>query len=447
MTATPAHTSPLAEMTRHEMSSTLILCSVIFHIFAHPDGDQLQLVWRLLVLASCLVGIVAPQRWTLAAATLIINLYWAWEMPFVADHVYLQGALLLVLLPAWFGRGPTRRPQELIFVSIAMYIFVALAKLNADFFDPVHSCANLLHSYFSGFWGILTSLQGTLVVPVMAAATESTILLLLLWRRTRIWGAFLGVGFHIALSSPPNIQVQDYNLALLATFVMLYDEQHMSFWRHRGFQRALKGATLLLCVAVLLGQVAQDALYLFQIITYTIFYAAIYVCIVWMTFKQLRHIKALDRAQWPKLTATSAQTKVFIALFLLNGLMPYMGLKTLGSFTMFSNLTITRDGNNHFFMPQLPGPEHQALIVYPLESDDPRLAKTAKEELGLTQFELDRLMGSVDERGAQLRYITNKDQTVKTMQLKRIPPKLTRRILHKMFIYRSFRRQSKACVI
>lgn len=447
MTATPAQTTTLADATRLKMSSTLILCSVIFHIFAHPEGDQLQLAWRLLVLAACLAGIVAPQRWTLAAATVIINLYWAWEMPFVADHVYLQGALLLVLLPAWFGRGLTRRPQELIFVSIAMYIFVALAKLNVDFFDPINSCASLLYGYSSRFWGVLTSLQGTLFVPVMAASTEATILLLLLWRRTRIWGVFLAVGFHIVLSSPPNIQVQDYNLALLATLVMLYDDQHMSFWRRRGFQGALKAGTLLLCVAVLIRQLDQDASYLFQIITYTLYYAAIYACIVWMTLKQLRHIKALDRASWPKLTVASVQTKVFIALFVLNGLMPYMGLKTLGSFTMFSNLTITRSGNNHLFMPQLQGPEHQGLIVYPLESDDPRLAKTAKEELGLTQFEMDRLMGSVSEDGAQLRYITNKDQAVKTTRLKRIPPKLTQRILQKMFIYRSFRRQSKACVI
>lgn len=442
-----APTPQTDETTRREMSSALILCSVIFHIFAHPDGDSTQLALRLLVLGACLLGVCLPQRWTITAATLVINLYWAWEMPFIADHVYLQGALLIVLLPAWFDRAPARRPRELIFVAIAMYIFVALAKLNVDFFDPVNSCASLLYGYFSRFWGVFTSLQDTHAVPLMAALTEVTILGLLLWRKTRIWGALLGVGFHITLSSPPNIQVQDYNLALLATFVMLYDDARLSFWRRLRWQRALKGATLVLGVAVLIRQLDQDEHYMFQIITYTLFYMLIYGCIMWMSVGQLRHIKRLDRAQWPKLRASSIQAKLLIALFLLNGLMPYMGLKTLGSFTMFSNLTITRGKNNHFFMPQLTGPQHQALIIYPLESDHPRLAETAKDGLGLTQFELDRIAWSLSDQGAQLRYVTNKDQTIKTMQLWRVTPSIKQRILHKMFIYRSFRRQSKACVI
>ncbi len=56
-----------------------------------------------------------------------------------------------------------------------------------------------------------------------------------------------------------------------------------------------------------------------------------------------------------------------IALLLLSGFAPYLGLKTHHSLAMFANL-LTHDGsNNHLFMPQVDLLDHQRDIAYPVE--------------------------------------------------------------------------------
>ena len=79
----------------------------------------------------------------------------------------------------------------------------------------------------------------------------------------------------------------------------------------------------------------------------------------------------------------------FPALLLLNGLCPYVGLKTETSFAMFSNLRTEGDLGNHLFLSNVPRvAAFQNDLVELIDSSDPRLARLAETPLRMIFFEL-----------------------------------------------------------
>jgi hypothetical protein len=87
-------------------------------------------------------------------------------------------------------------------------------------------------------------------------------------------------------------------------------------------------------------------------------------------------------------------------LIVLNGLSPYLGLKTEHSFTMFSNLQTEGDQWNHLFMPRwLRIFDLQDELVAVLETNDERLRAVRERGDRLIYFELHRYLSEHPEVG------------------------------------------------
>ena len=89
---------------------------------------------------------------------------------------------------------------------------------------------------------------------------------------------------------------------------------------------------------------------------------------------------------------------LMLPVVFLNGMSPYLGLKTETSFAMYSSLRTEGEWNNHFFMPALRLTDYQDDLVEILETDHPRLQemmhigiKTKRKAL-ITYFELRRIV-------------------------------------------------------
>jgi len=95
---------------------------------------------------------------------------------------------------------------------------------------------------------------------------------------------------------------------------------------------------------------------------------------------------------------TPAWSWALPALVLLNGLNPYLGLRTQLSFSMFSNLRTEGGISNHLFMPRLLSLGHyQEDLVEIVATNDPDVERYREQQLLLPYFEFRRLVSGLDD--------------------------------------------------
>jgi hypothetical protein len=117
-------------------------------------------------------------------------------------------------------------------------------------------------------------------------------------------------------------------------------------------------------------------------------YALVYLTV----FFYLIGVQRMGRSQeWTSFRLTNPYLWIFLALIFLNGLSPYLGIKTESSFSMFSNLRTEGGRNNHLFMPaftQTTG--WQDDLVEIRDTDVQPLRAFADNQRLITLFELRR---------------------------------------------------------
>jgi hypothetical protein len=98
-----------------------------------------------------------------------------------------------------------------------------------------------------------------------------------------------------------------------------------------------------------------------------------------------------------------APSRVFLivpVLALLNGTLPYVGLKTEGAFAMFSNLRTEGDHPNHYLVRASADPFGlQSDLVRVVGSDDPELSKLAARGLSIPMRQLRYHIARLTARG------------------------------------------------
>ena len=184
-------------------------------------GAMRMLFWGLVVLALAVAAgfafrVTAPL---FAAGLTYVQLI---DVSTYLNHYYLAGLLawLLAVSPAsrawsidaWLGarrRGASRGPRKeeiatawlwLFRVQVGVvYVFAGLAKLQGDW---------LLHGQPLGIWlgartslpvlGVLFTMPGVpLVMSWFGFLFDSTVVLWLSWKKTRLWAYAVVVGFHV----------------------------------------------------------------------------------------------------------------------------------------------------------------------------------------------------------------------------------------------------------
>lgn len=398
--------------------TSLWCAAILFHQlyqgrFAVPDPTWLlsfAALWSLLRPASLprFAAVLALQVLTVAA-----------EMPRVSNHWLLSGitglGLLLFLAPPLL-RGRTPPPDALRAALgsvraqlVLLYVFATLAKLNAGFFDPAGSCGaehyrRLAGSVLPGApWAIWAAIVGTLLI-------EAGLPLLLIVRRTRPLAFALGWAFHGMLGFNGYWDFSSVAAAYYAAFAppellaaargsfagrpRLQQLRQLARRVSHGPASLLLPALLLLLPAGLaaLGGAPEAQRVLAANHAGRWIWLGAWASLGAVLLPALLQARETGAAA-PALAAWWRRPLLLVAplLVALNGLSPYLGLKTENSFTMFSNLRTEGTGWNHYLMPRrlrVFGFQDEPVRI--LGGSDPELQRLARGGFRLVPFELRR---------------------------------------------------------
>lgn len=391
--------------------------AALFHLAGNPalnfgDRSLLLIPVQLVVGSAALAVTVAPHRHTpmivLCAAVPVS----AWlEAPMVGNHWVLAAALAVAyLVSAGLGRlrdlDPMSSPWSMFapagrLVLLGAYGFAAFAKLNDGFMDPATSCAVFYQDQLVRSWGLpVLSVSGDPLlgqaVAVGAAVVELSIPVLLIWGVTRRWGVLLGMSFHGLLALDLAQHFWDFSAVLYACFLLFLSpsqQQHVVD-DVTGVLRQVRPSVRLATAALplLLGVTAVAAGTLggppaLRVLAVFAGHAAWWVLGA-MAIVLVARAVLTDGSREPGLLRVSSPALLVVPLLVaLNGLTPYLELKTGFGWNMYSNLRTVAGETNHMLVPatlDLTGAQVDRVRV--LESTDARLTTRPDVELVWSEF-------------------------------------------------------------
>ncbi len=393
---------------------TLIASLYFFQAWGLLPASQISDPARFVMIAISVIGVVAP--WL--TAILMINagafaLCYIVGSP-IASNNQLTGFFvsLVVLAGALVAR---RKPSgegfhEDLFAAIAgpgrwllavMYFFGIYHKINTDFLDPQVSCAVVLYDRLAQGWGLAgwsVGQHGAIWATFVVEAIAMIALFVPRWKR---FGMLIGVPFHIVIGWTGYAYYKDFSTVVLLMYAMFLSRDTVtaavaSFTQRFGADTAARIARILLLACALFYIAAIGAIFdpsrlrpshegfFIAFTLYAVaFYAFVIAFVPW-------------RATDDRLPLVSRPTLLMAipALFFLNGLSPYFGLKTEGAVAMYSNLHTEAGKTNHLIAGQLPFAfGYQNDIVRPISSNSLGFdALYVGPGKALVRYELDRML-------------------------------------------------------
>ncbi len=289
------------------------------------------------------------------------------------------------------------------------YTLATLHKLNYDFLAPDLSCACYLS--FSernqplplwfvpqSTWANYMSIYATLII-------EGLIPILLAVPRYRGAGILSSLYFHSFLSSGPRNGFYAFGVIIFPMLALFSSEQSMA--RLQNWFLACRNALsprrpgtalpMLLGLAALAYMAIRERQFgVSRTFPFWITYDLI-LCAFGLT-EWRRSVRSIGNESPVLFRLGSPIFRVHAALFILNGLCPYLGLKTETSFAMYSNLRTEGNVTNHLFIPVATQVfDFQRDLVEVTDSSVPELRKLAKERLRVPYFELRRQLSVLPE--------------------------------------------------
>lgn len=363
--------------------TTLFAMGLVFH---YSDSQPLAVFPVLLAGLPALIfpGSVAAAALVIATGATVAVL----SLPAAANHlvVSLLVALALGTAAVW-ALAVRSRPGSFVerwiaatrgpvgLVLLVVYLFTVFDKLNTAFFTPAFSCgADLLGEliWLNGLGDVMPSPAFGQFVAVATVVVEAVILVLLAVPRLRYWGMLLGVGFHSILAFA---SFYDFATVVFAVYVLLAPTEVFAGLRSR--TTALRRLGLAGFAAhVLLSLVSSSADSPASPIVlswHTLLALTWLVAVGPFMYALLRGYRAAQVAGLPT-PAWHLRPVVLMLVPLLalaNGLTPYLGIKTVANYSMFSNLR-TEEGSSNHLLPgvtaiELAGYQRDTVSVVGLE--------------------------------------------------------------------------------
>jgi hypothetical protein len=392
-----------------------------------------------LVAVFAVAVLLRPKSLPLFAAMLASSVvYNVRKWPFVVNHILVESLIDLTILAAmgaWlYARRPRRDPVEfadreriydrfapvLRAMLVLMYAFAFLSKLNRDFLDPHLSCVSVMYQNVlrrfplvpDADWSRLAAIGATLVV-------EAAIPLLFLFRRTRPWAVAIGLPFHFVLGSIGHrtfsaIAYALYGLFLIDALAPLIDDWRDVVVRRFGAMRLRRGLPLAHLTAAggiaALIVAARTGHYHAGVGPLQVYRIPWAMWGLWSLALGAAYLVAMARLNRLPLNAPDPASLRWLhpAVFLvaLNGLCPYLGIKSETSFTMYSNLRTEAGLPNHLFLPSLRLAHYQDDLVDIVATDSPELQQYIDRNQWMTWFEFRRFT-STHPRNFWVRYKRN----------------------------------------
>ena len=244
---------------------------------------------------------------------------------------------------------------------VILYFFVVLHKLNFDFFDPYASCGAVLFEEIfqrSGVFSIgtvrdfyyaheITFKVSSIYFSLIA---EAIIPILLMVKRWRNAGIVFAIIFHFLLSLHGHNGIFSFSAMLFTLFTFFWSDgvinHFYSIWdkKHKWIAYAtICGLGILISVNFSLPYFYYVLACLIAWFIYAVLYSSIFFKAVYRHYADTEFTFVGKRKVWI--------TWAIPVLIIVNGLCPYLGLKTETSFSMFSNLRTEGNQTNHFFIP------------------------------------------------------------------------------------------------
>ncbi len=284
-----------------------------------------------------------------------------------------------------------------------LYFFTVFHKLNTAYFNPEVSCAvSMLHEVAARFPFLPTSAAAEYGVIYGTLLVEVLIPVLLAVPGTRLLGFLLGFAFHALLATHSYIGIYSFSATLFALFAVFLPESlatrlQAPLWLRRVLTTMAGAGVLLLTVWLLRHRLFSGGALepflpapLFKIgMQAALVYALAAFCTIgWLGLRHPAEFRqsapGTARGLWP--------LAAFPMLLVLIGLQPYLGLRTLMCFSMFSNLQTEGGRSNHLLMPNwLQVTDWQRDLVEIVESSEPILSALAQQRLTLPFLELRRI--------------------------------------------------------
>jgi hypothetical protein len=339
----------------------------------------------------------------------------AWsEAPDLAEH-WLLVALVDVAILVSVAVGALRRRfadrvdlAERLFPTarlclLGAYAFAAFAKLNDGFLDRRVSCAVVRFRDATSSLGLESlQLDGTawleraVILGVLAVSAAVPVLLLL--RRVRWIGVVLALGIHVLVGldrSEPFFDASAAMVALLSLFLPAAGPWAAERFGSVRARLALRGPRLPLWLrlALVLGPTALGlAVAADRLAPETgrdVGWWAWQGCAV-VAVVAVARLLGQARSSYPvRMLPHHALYALVPLLVALNGLAPYLEVKTGAAWTTYANLRTVDGETNHLLVPgtlSLSG--HQADVVRIVDTDDPTLARHRSRAVGLTWRDL-----------------------------------------------------------
>ncbi len=408
--------------------------ATLFHL-AHSDLFTTRFLYVLLTLIS--VWIIFKPTIGLFLLLISLQLVDVYDvMPYTSNHWLFTAFVNITIIQALLYhviKNKSFRVEESRWLEtfapvvrielLLLYFYAVFHKLNSGFFTPASSCAT----------DLLKAQHLDAVIPLSPAffaanayftlIIETAIPILLCFRRTRNWGVLIGVVFHFILAYSSYNAFFDFSSMVLALYALFINPHFFVALRDAG--RNLKRRLLSagppafspVRLLMLLG-VWGGGLFAVLYITRRLFVPQSYYWYVFWTVYGLLYIALLGWFMRTKANREVNQTAALSfgvpgAFFLLvpilvflNGLSPYVGLKTENSFAMFSNLRTEGNVTNHYLVPtSFQVFDFQKDVVEIVSSSDSLLQANAAENNIIVFFEFKHYVAK--ERPARVTYLRN----------------------------------------
>ncbi|WP_166907686.1 hypothetical protein [Mycobacterium sp. DL440] len=346
--------------------ATLFAMALVFH---YSDSQPLAVWPALLAALPALIfpGSVAAAGLAVAAGATMAAL----NLPAAANHLVLSLLIAVALGTAAFWALATRNrpgaPEGFVerwldaarspigLVLLVVYLFTVFDKLNTAYFTPATSCGSDLFGeliWLNGFEDMTAGPVVGQVVAIAAVVIEAAILGLLAVPQLRFWGMLLGVGFHSILAMA---SFYDFATVVFAVYVLLVPTEVFVTLATRASalrRVALAGFAAHVLLSVLSSSAESPTspvgLPWHTMLVLTWFVAAVPFMVALLCAYRSAQAAGVPAPNW------SFRPLVLLIAPLLafaNGVTPYVGLKTVSNYSMFSNLHTEEGTTNHL----LPG--------------------------------------------------------------------------------------------
>lgn len=378
----------MAHLARLELHRLFLVLWNMIILVHESDLWHRPVVLFLGILGIALAIFIPNMKWSIYLSLIPATGFLIYWYPFNANHLnyYILISLsfmILCYLKTDFGMEHISR---FLFRSMGLvYLIAGLHKLNSDFLNPAVSCnTEVLGRFLERLY--LPIPIDHWIFPWSTVALELTLGAGLIWGRFLKPLMLVSLLFHLALTWSNFVNFASIPLIVFLVYGLTFlDDQHKE--KRLSFRKVT--------AYYVFGQLLLTIFGSFDIMVGQLKLSYILNAVIWTVIASLVFYLIIKSRMVPFLNRQSRLKTICLSLIALMGFQPYLGLSTVNSFSMFSNLQTEGAQWNHLILPDWLKIFSYQEQIYFVEKVTPEYTGTVRdfprEGLGMPKLEVYRL--------------------------------------------------------